>query len=184
MSPRGHHSPTTDYPDCYSIEHDENPARFIEYRLVGPLITGMTSLERVDYWLDVVHQHYPERDTLRRQLEHQRNQIVDDTVNAPAASTRATPSAEAVTDGGTTERGSDTNTAESSREPEKLEYPDDETFEHQKQQACSIATTFDSIDEVHDRLQDEGGREPTRPHVIAALNERLSELREREEDDE
>jgi len=59
---------------------------------------------------------------------------------------------------------------------------DDPEFESKRREAAGIAKSF-GLQQCEQRLQEEHGRDPTRPHVVDALEARIEQLREELPDD-
>lgn len=175
------------YPE-YAATHKQEAARVLDsdFDTDGEIIRGMTDLDRLNAWTEVAKDL--DAKTVRRQLRLRRQALTnrDVDVEFEPASEIDSPSVEAasepaVADGGAvvedeSEAASESSIDDNDDEQTVMEYADAAHRESKYQDALSIARTYTEPSEIQDKLQEEWRRNERRPHIVDALEDRLSEV--------
>lgn len=162
------------YPQ-FDDENEQEAARFLATDIdARPVIRGIEDISRLNAWTEVAKEldiTGPERRALRQRRQALNN--VDEQVEfTPASETDAGEAA--VADGGAVVEENSVEEPDDSQDV--LEYEDAAERESQYQDAYSVTKMYDDADAVREKLQEEFDRDERRPHVVDALEERLSEV--------
>lgn len=174
-----------DYPQ-FEDEDKQEAARFLgsDFDRYDEIIRGIDDLDRLNAWTEVAKEL--DCTEARRELRLRRKALKRDDVEEPVQFERASETdagAAAVADGGAVvdEDSNDSEAEElsdsdSGDEQSVMEYDDPADRESKYEDAMSVARTYTEPDEVREKLQEEWSRDERRPHVVDALEDRLSEV--------